>query len=88
MFNSDFLENLIGLFNLMLNVHSKQLRSSLDDQLLNHTVLGQASRRQSTSIRRPFLPVTDNLLFLNQQKSEIIFPRFWKVFIFALHYIR
>ena len=31
------------LFDLMLNVHSKQLRSCWDGQLLNHTVPRQAS---------------------------------------------
>ena len=35
------------LFDLLLG---KQLRSYQDDQLLNHTVPGQASKRQSTSI--------------------------------------
>ena len=45
---------LICLFDLMLNGHSKQLRSCWDGQLLNHTVPGQASRRQFTSIKCPF----------------------------------
>ena len=61
------------LFDLMLYVNGKQLRSCWD----GHTVLGQASRMQFTSISKvPILsPVTDNLLFLNQQKRENIFPR-------------
>ena len=42
------------LFDLMLYVHGKQLRSCRDGQLLNHTVPGQASRRQFTSIKWPF----------------------------------
>ena len=37
------------LFDLMLYVHGKQLRSCQDCQLLNHTVPGQASQRQFTS---------------------------------------
>ena len=55
----------------MLHVHGKQRRSCLDGQLFNHTVLGQASRRQFTSILEvPILsPKTDNLLFLNQRKT-------------------
>ena len=37
------------------------------ESLLNHTVPGQVSRRQLTSVLCPFfLPVTDNLLFLNK----------------------
>ena len=45
-------------------------------QLLNHTVPGQASQRQFTSIKCPILLlVADNLLCLNQWKREIIFPR-------------
>ena len=60
----------------MLNIHRKQLRSCWVSQLLNHTVPGQASLRQFTSIKSTFFsPVTDNLLFLNQRKREIIFPR-------------
>ena len=44
-----------------LHVNGKQLRSCWDGQLLNHTVPGQASRRQFTSIKVPILsPVTDN----------------------------
>ena len=39
-------------FDLMLNVHGKQLRSCRDGQLLNHTVLGQASGRKFTIIRQ------------------------------------
>ena len=34
------------LFDLMLYVHGKQLRSCWDDQLLNLTVPGQSNRRQ------------------------------------------
>ena len=38
-------------------------------QLLNHTVPGQVSRRQLTSVKCPFFwPETDNLLFLNKRK--------------------
>ena len=60
----------------MLYVHGLQLRSCWDGQLLNHTVPGQGSRRQFTSIKFPFFrQSTDNLLFLNQRQREIIFPR-------------
>ena len=38
------------LFDLMLYVHGKQLRSCRDDQLLNHTSPGQASRKKLTSM--------------------------------------
>ena len=41
-------------FDLMLYVHSKQLRSCWDGELPNCTVPGQASRRQFTSIKCPF----------------------------------
>ena len=40
------------LFDLMLYVHGKQL-SCRDHQLLNHTVPGQASQKQFTSIKSP-----------------------------------
>ena len=56
------------LFDEFLYFHSKQLRSCWDGQFLNHTVPGQASRRQFTSIK---CPVTDNLLFLTERKMEI-----------------
>ena len=36
----------------------------------NNIVPGQTSRRQFTSIKHP---VTDNFLFLNQQKMDIVF---------------
>ena len=49
---------------LSLNFHGKQLKLCRDGQLLNHTVPGQASQRQITSIKSPFSSVTDNLLFL------------------------
>ena len=39
------------LFDLMLYIHGKQLRSCWDGQLLNHTVPRQASQRQFTSIK-------------------------------------
>ena len=42
------------LFDLMLYVHDKQLRSCLDGQLLNHTVPGHVPWRQFTSIKCPF----------------------------------
>ena len=41
-------------FNLLLYVHGEQLGSCRDDQLLIHTVPGQVSRRQLTSIKFPF----------------------------------
>ena len=47
-----------------------------DSRLLNHTFPWQASRRQFTSITHSvsiLSPVTDNQLFLNQRKREIIF---------------
>ena len=53
------------LFDLMLYVQGKQLRSCWDGQLLNHTVPGQASQRQFTSIKCPFF---------HQLLIEIIFP--------------
>ena len=37
-----------------LNFHGKQLKLCRDGQLLNHTVPGQASQRQFTSIECPF----------------------------------
>ena len=43
-----------GRFVCLLYDHGKQLRLCWDGQLLNHTVLGQASRRQFTSIKCPF----------------------------------
>ena len=65
---------IICLFDLVLYIHGKQLRSCRDSQLLNHTVLRQVSQRQFTSIFCIFfnilLPVTENLLFLNQWKRE------------------
>ena len=39
------------LFDLMLYVRGKQLRSCRDGQLLNHTVPGQVSRRQYAGIK-------------------------------------
>ena len=42
------------LFDLMLYVHGKQLRSCWDGQLLNQTVPRQASQRLFTSIKCPF----------------------------------
>ena len=42
------------LFDLMLYIHRKQLRSCRDSQLPNHTVPVQASRRQFTRIQCPF----------------------------------
>ena len=47
---SDQSAELFCLFDLMLYIHGKQLRSCLDGQLLNHTVPGQASQGQFTSI--------------------------------------
>ena len=44
----------VCLFDLMLDVHGKQLRSCWDSQLLNHTVPGQVSWREFTSIKCPF----------------------------------
>ena len=44
----------VCLFDLMLYVHDKLLRSCRDCQLLNHTVLRQASQRQFTRIKCPF----------------------------------
>ena len=41
------------LFDLMLYVHGKQLRSCWDGQLPNHTVPGQAFQRQFTIIKCP-----------------------------------
>ena len=42
------------LFDLMLYVHGKQLRSCWDGQLLNQPVPAQAYWRQFTSIKCPF----------------------------------
>ena len=55
---------------MIFNIHSIQFWSCQDGQLLNHTVPVQASLRQFPSL----LPVTDNCLFLNQQK-RIFFPQ-------------
>ena len=38
----------------LFHVHGKKLRSRWDGHLLNHTVPGQPSRWQFTSIKRPF----------------------------------
>ena len=66
----------VCLIDLMLYVHSKQLRSCCNGQLLNHTFPGQAPTEAVHQYQVPILsPVTDNLLFLNQPKREIIFPR-------------
>ena len=51
-----FLWMLFCLFDLMLYVNGKQLRSCWDGRLFNHTVPGQASWRQFTSIKCSFLP--------------------------------
>ena len=61
----------VCLFELMLHVHGKQLRSCWEGQLVNYTVPGQASQRQFTSIKCPFF----RQYLLNQRKREIIFPR-------------
>ena len=45
---------LFCLFDIMLYFQGKQLRSCWVGQLLNHTVPGQASQRQFTSIKCPF----------------------------------
>ena len=63
------------LFDLMLYVHSKQRRSYRDSHLLNHTVPGQISQFTSTYCNLVVSPVTDILLFLNQQKREQYEPR-------------
>ena len=63
------------LFNLLLHVHGKQLRSCHDGQLLNHTVPWQAFLSVYQYLVPILLPVTDNLLFLNLRKSEIFFPQ-------------
>ena len=53
--NSASCLTLFNLFvSLMLYIHGKQLKSRWDGQLLNHTVPGQASHRQFTSIKCPF----------------------------------
>ena len=44
----------VCLFDLMLYVHGKQLRSCWDGQLLIQTVPGQVSMRHFTSIKHPF----------------------------------
>ena len=46
--------NLFDLFDLILYIHCKQLKSCQGSQLLNHTVPVQASQRHSTSIKCPF----------------------------------
>ena len=38
------------LFDMLLYIHTKQLRSCREGQLLNHTVPGQASQGQFTRI--------------------------------------
>ena len=61
----------------MLYVHGKQLRSCWDGQLLIHTVHRQAfpSGGSLPVLSAHFFEITDNLLFFNQRKREIIFPR-------------
>ena len=41
------------LFDLMLYIYGKQLRSCWDGQLPNHTVPGQASQGHFTSVKCP-----------------------------------
>ena len=67
---------LFDLFDLMLYVHSKQLRSCWDGHLLNHTVPGQASWRQVTSIlkschTKPRFHCIGTELFNFPERSEI-----------------
>ena len=49
-----FRSEIVCLFDLLLNIHGKQLRLCWDGQLLNHSVSGQAFQRQFTSIKCPF----------------------------------
>ena len=53
----------------MLNVHGKQLRSCWKGQLLNHTVPGQTSRRQFTSIKCPFFASNCQLALLESEEE-------------------
>ena len=50
---SPFKTCFVCLFDVMLYVHGKQLRSCWDGQLVFHSVPGQASRKQFTSIKCP-----------------------------------
>ena len=65
--------DLFVLFDFLLYIHSKHLRSRQDGQLphCSWASLPQAVYQYLVPI---LLPVTDNLLFLNQGKREIIFP--------------
>ena len=65
------------LFDLVLYVHGKQLRSFWDGQLLNDTIPVQASWRQFTSVfsTQSLASIWQFQLFLNQWKREIICPQ-------------
>ena len=65
---------LVSLFDLMLQVRGKEHKSCRDVQLLNHTVPVRQARSLPEEVYQylvPFhSPVTDNLLFLNQQSEK------------------
>ena len=62
------------LFDLLLYVHGKYLRSCRGGQFLNHTVPKHPEAVYQYLV--PILsPETDNLLLLNQRKRGINFPR-------------
>ena len=62
------------LFDSLLYIHGKQLRSCLDDQLLNLISWASLLGAVYQYLVPILLPETDNLLCLNQQKREISFP--------------
>ena len=63
------------LFDLMLYVHGKQLRSCWDAPLLYHTVPGQASRRQFASIKCPFFRKYRQLALLESAEEGMCWTR-------------
>ena len=60
----------VCLFDLMLYVNGKQLRSCPDGQLLNHTVPWQASQRQFTSTWCILLPVIELALLESAEEGQ------------------
>ena len=63
------------VIDLMLNVYGNHLRSCWDGQFLVTLFMGKPPGGSLPVLSAHFSPVTDNLLFLNQRKREIVFPR-------------
>ena len=74
---------MFDVFDLMLYIHGKQLRSFQDGQLLNHTV-PQAVYKYLVLI---LLPITDNLQRdpKKSPRTSILMVLFFKVSRYALH---